>query len=719
MVHRVFTEERRRRHAARRCALLGLGLFTAWVLGATLQASVSMAAECPNEAVRLQQEVAIPDCRAYEMVSPPFKEGNFIKQLGGVADDGERLVVASPGAFANTESDPGNVLEGAVYALHRTPAGWATTPLDPSPALYPALRFEGPSADLTAGLWALRRPDQSAAEGDLYVREPDSSFARIGPAVGAARGGGEPAGPSVEILSSVFVAYSGASGDLSHVLLTYSPGVENEGSNSERLLWPGDEGLGFTESLYEYRGRNQTRPGLVGVGEDGKQISVCGTVLGGPGQDMYNAVSRDGGTVYFTALHETLNSVPCAPAGSPKGPEANELYARLADGETLPISEPDANACALCQTATSTPSTALAPAEFQGASENGRQVFFTTTQELLPGHVGNNLYEYNLSGKRAERVTPLATGAQAPEVRGVVRVSEDGTHVYFVAGAVLTGANAEGQTPEAAGDNLYMYERDAANPAGKLRFVAALGPEDEEIWRELDSRPAQATPNGAMLAFDSRGGVDLYDAATEELKKISPEGGGELPRQAFTNGQPTSHTTERALSDDGRYVVFESEGEIEEYDTALTGPHKAMPLGVGNLYGIDGAGRNVFFRSAEQLTRSDTNTEFDIYDARIGGGSLALDEPGPCALPTGCSGTPSASPRFGTPASIVATPGDNLTPLPPANATGKKPAASSPLGRALAKCRKLHPGNRRRKCERSARARFKPKGKAKHDAHHR
>ena len=64
---------------------------------------------------------------------------------------------------------------------------------------------------------------------------------------------------------------------------------------------------------------------------------------------------------------------------------------------------------------------------------------------------------------------------QRKEVQGVVRVSEDGSHVYFVAKGVLTASNREGHAPQAGAENLYVYEPDPALAGGfHTVFVATL-----------------------------------------------------------------------------------------------------------------------------------------------------------------------------------------------------------------------------------------------------
>ena len=107
-----------------------------------------------------------------------------------------------------------------------------------------------------------------------------------------------------------------------------------------------------------------------------------------------------------------------------------------------------------------------------------------TSQELLPGATTMNLYEYDVNAPKGEKVTQVSTGSPDAEVLGVARVSEDGSHVYFVAKGVLTGANHEGHAPAAGGDNLYVYERDEAFPDGRLAFIATLGRQKQNYMRD-------------------------------------------------------------------------------------------------------------------------------------------------------------------------------------------------------------------------------------------
>ena len=62
-----------------------------------------------------------------------------------------------------------------------------------------------------------------------------------------------------------------------------------------------------------------------------------------------------------------------------------------------------------------------------------------------------------------------------------------------------------------------------------------------------------------------------------------------------------------------------------------------------NLIGTDPAGSDVLFSTTEQLVPQDSDTQEDIYDARVQGGFPALAQPAPCGSEA-CEGTPTQAP---------------------------------------------------------------------------
>jgi hypothetical protein len=91
----------------------------------------------------------------------------------------------------------------------------------------------------------------------------------------------------------------------------------------------------------------------------------------------------------------------------------------------------------------------------------------------------------------------------------------------------------------------------------------------------------------------------------------------------------------------------------------------AQPVGVASsvcLLGTDTTGANAFFTTADQLVAQDTDTELDIYDARVGGGFPDTPPPPPCAASDSCHGTGGAAPPAPTAASVTFTGPGNQSP---------------------------------------------------------
>jgi hypothetical protein len=176
-------------------------------------------------------------------------------------------------------------------------------------------------------------------------------------------------------------------------------------------------------------------------------------------------------------------------------------------------------------------------------------------------------------------------------VQGVMALSGDGSHVYFVAKGVLAGQNHAGAEPTPGADNLYVYQRDSSFPSGHTTFIATL-PGDEQStprneqpetdeWLERLGLAANVTVDGGVLLFTSHGALTAddtrgqgpaqvyrYEAGSEELLRVSigergfndngTAGAGEA-HIAWTNS-PKAGLPRRgaSMSSDGSLVFFQS-----------------------------------------------------------------------------------------------------------------------------------------------------------------
>jgi hypothetical protein len=293
------------------------------------------AGTCPNEALRAESNVdpltgaaystQLPDCRAYEQVTPPFKNAAIVGSsfgfsfsgAGSIATTGQSLSVTSPNVWGTPGGDDAGALNDALYGIVPGASGRATTSPTPETSQLPFARNEFlRSGDPAVGIWATDTPPQSENVVDLSLREASGAFTEIGPLAPASATTGPPRGLNPGYgtgqprADKNIYGVEGSSADLSDVLFTISSAAfEFERS----FLWPGDGtirgGRAGHRSLYEYVGSGHTGeggdvPALVGVDNSGTQLSQCGTALGaaatGAG-DVHNAVSATGSTVFLGA----------------------------------------------------------------------------------------------------------------------------------------------------------------------------------------------------------------------------------------------------------------------------------------------------------------------------------------------------------------------------------------------------------------------------------
>ncbi len=716
--------------------LLALGLLG---LGVLHTPAAALAGACPNESSPGFRSY-LPDCRAYELVSPAYKEGSRV-EVRAVSEGGTQVVANSFGNFAGTDNTSAF---GQPYAFSRSGSEWGSLPLDSPFSEFSLYTFDAVSPDFESSLWSMFTPAHPN-DADFYRGPPEGPFTRVGPT-------GPPGveGPKLE--------FEGASEDLSRsVYVDPSPNAAGAGSR----LWPGDTTAdGRRPSLYEYAGTENEEPRLVGISDVGMPASVaashlisdCGTSLGSfpANRDAYNAVSADGTKVFFTAAS--------ASSCGHSGPLVNEVYARIEGARTVAISEPSEADCEKCEIGPGI----RADAVFAGASHDGSQVFFTTNQRLLlaASGAGPFLYRYNFNAPAGERVTLLSGGDPAgSRVQGVARVSEDGSHVYFVAQGALTGANAEGDSPSPGGMNLYVSVGECpegggscASPTVHTAFIGTLSGADAGDWSIEDQRPVQATPDGDFLVFESTadltpdqegrqeaGQVFEYDAESEALVRVSRGQGGynedgnsgtyaaTFIAQNYAGAEIDPRTIFLTVSVDGSRVFFMSKdaltpqalggfNNVYEYHggevSLISDGHDVVStfrLPAVELIGTDTSGLDVFFMTADRLVPQDTDNQTDLYDARIDGGSPPAVSSAPCEGDA-CQGAASAlaapaatAPAVGE-APAVPVAGGSVTPK------SKPPTNAQKLTKALRACAK-RPKRQRAGCRSQAYKHFGPKAK--------
>ncbi len=410
----------------------------------------------------------------------------------------------------------------------------------------------------------------------------------------------------------------------------------------------------------EYLGTGNREPLLVGLDDEGEFADECptqelGSILT---EHEQNAISVDGETVFFTDK--------CR----------GGLFARVDNGltgaHTISISEPTKADCATCDTEEAV----RQPATFLGASEDGSHVYFETTQPLLGGETGVNVYEYDANAPEGERVVKVTGGDGTvanpePGFQGAVQISPDGSHIYFVATGVLTTTKSyAGKEAQSGGDNLYLFERNAQYPDGRIVFIATLPFQDRILWgayrgeqgyvcgsvSELPTEDSDITPDGRFLVFlshvlltpgdvSSAGQVFEYDAQQNAMVRVSVGQNGynkngnvslapsarfdstfcdpEDPHIGYASYQQAvyesaAYTRSLTVSADGSYVFFESPDALtpQALNFAQIGVgHEGEPIYAKNVYEYHEG--NVYLISDGQdisLAKSESTSRFEGTD---------------------------------------------------------------------------------------------------------
>lgn len=593
-------------------------------------------ATCANETLRLEQGAArLPDCRAYEMVTPTKKYGSVGLVNGGelkarATSDGEGLF-SFEAPYQQPESGSANASQ--IFS-GRSGTGWLGTDLAPASTDwgYGLDTMTSFSADGRTQLFTGGQPvdpaDGDFEYKDLYLRHPDGTFSFVTEGV---------------INQNAPTNYPSGllSADGTHVVFA-----------SEIPMLPEDEARTGPLSLYDWHDGVLE---LVNVNNAGELLSPSGATLGfatnffggNLGVDHgLNPVSRDGSRIFFTT--------------------EKHVYLRE-DGTTT---------------------RRLAPAgtseeSFMGATPDGSKAYIATDDQLTPDDHDStsDLYEFDTESGALKRLSDGAShsaeGAEVTVAPGV-RVSDDGSLVYFVAEGTPLAPGAS------AGRNLYVTD------GSTTRLVAPIGGVEIGFSRPIANSPGynpdsgwRVTPDGSHLVFrtpaslisaDQDGGaVDLYeyDDTTGALQIVSAG-----PTDANTSdnaliGTPAEHYTNnmftepRVMSDDGRFTFFATKEplvpgdtnearDVYEHDfaTDTTSLISSGTDATDSTYLDNGAsGRDVFFVTAGPLAAQDEDHMMDIYDARSGGGfPWPTDAPAPCSGDA-CQGALGASPPDDVPGS--------------------------------------------------------------------
>jgi hypothetical protein len=516
---------------------------------------------------------ASPNGRAYEMVSPAYKGGYGV--TGGTAvgigeHEGDAVAFHSVGVFDGLLV---GLPTGNQYIAHRNPNGWSTTGLEP-----PAARAlpEGSLAeydlDFTPTLSLFLWTGCSSPNIDRASQCKEEIYLTHDTSLPSSLESWEDLGVPLVLLEEglVLASFEGPSADFCHLLLSEGPLIGDPGGTVANLY---DMATGCGEAAGTH---------LVGVSNKGELIEpACSATLGGREENTLNAIAAGGSEIFFTDNvgpvklgNECLDS----PLGSPQ-----QLFVRLGSQRTVEVSRPlgpgafggCGDGGGLGETPGEVPcpgATTRPPALYWGASEDGSEAYFTTAAPLAEGDGDNqrDLYKATIGCPLASpgcavterevlsltQVSASALVSEPADVRGVVKVAPNGSHVAFVAGGVLSEApGAEGRTAIKGADNLYVYD----DATGETRFLASLcsGPGKSGTVGDPRCSPslheASGTPDEAK---PSQGNDAVLWLSGQETKEAQ-----------FNICVAENQAVCQGDRETGRFLIFSSYGQLLEGDT--------------------------------------------------------------------------------------------------------------------------------------------------------
>jgi hypothetical protein len=645
-------------------------------LTAPAPAAVQAPAACPNAQLRTGASAGLPDCRAFEQVTPvdkegaqePFNYGPTATSGAVVGEDGGHVVLEDP--LVNYGSGPDAGQSPYFFSREAAPGGWKMTSGSPQPQtgvqrIVPELY----SSDAT----------QIAFEADVHTslgsgESKEVSF-ETGPAGGpytvVASVPRKDAESTIETATPTYDGWDAASGDFSKLILQIP---------DPNLVQPATGTKSNENDVYEYADGRLSQVN-VGVGSCGAKI-VKGREQYGV-RSSSHAVSEDGSRVFFEAVPGNDCSAP------------SHLYMRVDGAKTVD----------------------LGAYQFAGANAQG-------TELLLESGGGTDYFIYDTETASSKQIF---SGGGINPIDTVV--SQEFKAIYFQ----LTSGDLYRYDVEAESlSYLFRYlgegnspQRGQSSPDGRFYYFhgSVMGVPGAEQ---------------AFLYDGSENVVECVSCASSSdpeptLGSYFPDGNSTLGTAHLPTGQPS----QSSLSEDGDYAFFDTPAALVSADVdgevppdALAGAElqsgefspssdvyewrkdgingcdqlqgcvALLTNGRGGflnlLIGASPSGEDVFIYTRSELLAQDNDNSGDIYDARVNGG-FAPPPPAPVECEAAECSTPATAPGDPTP---------TLLPVPPPPATTKPPAAVTKKTIKCAKGKVLTHG----KC---VKRKAKPKKKAK------
>jgi Tol biopolymer transport system component len=390
-------------------------------------------------------------------------------------------------------------------------------------------------------------------------------------------------------------------------------GFAGASADGSKVFFVSEERLASTDTdssvdIY-VRNLNSETTSLVSAGS-----SSCAPACGNGAFDVaLRGTSPDGSHAYFT----TAESLSSADTDS-----AVDIYARdLMSGTTTLVSQGGEGCAPTCGNGTQVP-------VFQGSSETGSRVFFSTDEALVGADkdTATDIYARDLPNGPT---ILISGGSSLTLTASFAAATADGLHVFFTTAESLVAEDEDNA------NDVYEWSGGTLDLVTSAECAGACGATFNAV--SADAKTVIFSTAEKLSGEDTDGSVDIY---AQEVGGGAPVlvsrgtgcggcgNGADDARfdRASADANHVVFTTPEVLSPedaDGEDDIYARNLSAEETSLITTSP-SYCPLKTGNcgatFVDSSAAGDRVFFTTVERFTLEDGDDEVDVYERFLGAG---------------------------------------------------------------------------------------------------